>query len=190
MIPSDHFVRFYNEVFKFLDERNALADYYVEISRHQELHCMDLYWNKGLQGMFEYAQRIIKEENCVADIDMVMDGKAYMWHMIKCPSLSKVIDNDAGPCRKYCRHCPGWGMPLYTKAGYYYVYNLVDEMVPECYEYATEDKETAEALHRKLLADGVSPDLIVTNLDQEATIEAAKARRHAGLPFQPAEGDN
>ena len=24
MIPSDHFVRFYNEVFKFLDEKNGL----------------------------------------------------------------------------------------------------------------------------------------------------------------------
>ena len=27
MIPSDHFVRFYNEVFKFLDEKSALQEY-------------------------------------------------------------------------------------------------------------------------------------------------------------------
>ena len=33
MIPSDHFVRFYNEVFKFLDERGGLEGYYKEISR-------------------------------------------------------------------------------------------------------------------------------------------------------------
>ena len=28
MIPSDHFVRFYNEVFKFLDEKGELDKYY------------------------------------------------------------------------------------------------------------------------------------------------------------------
>ena len=39
MIPSDHFVRFYNEVFKFLDKQGdgALEKYYLEISRHQDL---------------------------------------------------------------------------------------------------------------------------------------------------------
>ena len=47
MIPSDHFVRFYNEVFKFLDEHNALDPYYREISRHQELHCLELFRDKG-----------------------------------------------------------------------------------------------------------------------------------------------
>ena len=35
MIPSDHFVRFYNEVFKFLDEQNGLEKYYHHISKHQ-----------------------------------------------------------------------------------------------------------------------------------------------------------
>ena len=63
MIPSDHFVRFYNEVFKFLDERDALKPYYLEISRHQELHCYDLFMRKGLQGMEEYWGNIRVEEN-------------------------------------------------------------------------------------------------------------------------------
>ena len=43
MIPSDHFVRFYNEVFKFLDNQGGLEAYYEEISRHQELHCLQLF---------------------------------------------------------------------------------------------------------------------------------------------------
>ena len=58
MIPSDHFVRFYNEVFKFLDERGDLEEYYQEISRHQELHCLELFREKGLQGVYEYYQKI------------------------------------------------------------------------------------------------------------------------------------
>ena len=54
MIPSDHFVRFYNEVFKFLDERNELEGFYKEIGKHQELHCYDCFMAKGLNGMEEY----------------------------------------------------------------------------------------------------------------------------------------
>ena len=63
MIPSDHFVRFYNEVFKFLDPIGGLPDYYLEISRDQELHCLKLFWEKGLAGMKEYWDGIVKEEN-------------------------------------------------------------------------------------------------------------------------------
>ena len=62
MIPSDHFVRFYNEVFKYLDEKGNLQDYYQEISRHQEHHCLDLFCRKGIAGMREYWGMIAKEE--------------------------------------------------------------------------------------------------------------------------------
>ena len=61
MIPSDHFVRFYNEVFKFLDERNGLKDFYLEISRHQEAHCLGLYRKLGIRGLYEYYRKIRKE---------------------------------------------------------------------------------------------------------------------------------
>jgi hypothetical protein len=66
MIPSDHFVRFYNEVFKFLDKENGLEKYYREISRHQELHCYKLFMEKGLEGMEEYWGHIRVEDNCVS----------------------------------------------------------------------------------------------------------------------------
>ena len=63
MIPSDHFVRFYNEVFKFLDENNGLTEYYQEISKHQDFHCLELFRSRGLQGVYEYYCVISKEEN-------------------------------------------------------------------------------------------------------------------------------
>ena len=52
--------------------------------------------------------------------------------MQACPSLAKVIDNDAGPCRKYCDHCPGWVIPLLEKTGFTCEYNLVDRALPQC----------------------------------------------------------
>ena len=40
MIPSDHFVRFYNEVFKFLDEKGELDEYFARIAKNQEFFCL------------------------------------------------------------------------------------------------------------------------------------------------------
>ena len=131
MIPSDHFVRFYNEVFKFLDSKpDGLADYYREIAHDQESHCLKIFMEKGLQGMYEYWDMIRFEENCDMDIKKYDDHIEF--HMNKCPSLGKVTDNDAGPFERYCNHCPGWVIPLVEKAGFVCEYNIIDRFKPIC----------------------------------------------------------
>ena len=149
MIPSDHFVRFYNEVFKFLDTRNGLEDYYAHISSHQELHCLKIFSEKGIVGVYEYYLKIRKEENCEMDMELHSDF-LYMG-MTKCPSLSKNLDNDAGLCIKYCEHCPGWSLPLGKKAGIFEITDMVAPDVPQCYTYYFEDKEKAEKQYQKML---------------------------------------
>ena len=150
MIPSDHFVRFYNEVFKFLDEKGGLRAYYDEISRHQELHCLELFRSKGLQGVYEYYQKIYKEENCQGAV--ILNGHELILRMDLCPSLSKAMDNDAGACRKYCLHCPGWTAGIYRKAGLYQVYALMGLDNPQCCEWIYDDPKAAEAKYRELAA--------------------------------------
>jgi hypothetical protein len=132
MIPSDHFVRFYNEVFKFLEKQpgDELERYWLEISRHQERHCLKLFKTRGLQGMAEYWEHIRIEENCDLDIQL-FDDRLEM-RMNRCPSLSKVLDNDAAPCDKYCDHCRGWIQPLIEKAGFHCVYDIIDRRIPRC----------------------------------------------------------
>lgn len=149
MIPSDHFVRFYNEVFKFLDEKGGLQEYYEEISRHQEFHCLEMFRKNKLQGVYDYYVKIRKEENCEMDL-ILNDGELYLG-MTKCPSLSKAIDNDAGVCLKYCLHCPGWTMPLYQKAGLFQIFDIMGKENPQCREWIYEDKSKAEAKYRELL---------------------------------------
>ena len=143
MIPSDHFVRFYNEVFKFLDEKKGLQAYYEEISRHQELHCLELFRRKGLRGVYDYYVKIRKEENC--DMDLILNGHELILKMNKCPSLSKALNNDAGACRKYCLHCPGWTSRVYKKAGLYQVYDLMGLENPQCCEWILDDLNAAKA---------------------------------------------
>ena len=143
MIPSDHFVRFYNEVFKFLDAQGGLQAYYEEISRHQELHCLELFRRKGLRGVYDYYVKIRKEENC--DMDLILNGHELILKMNKCPSLSKALNNDAGACRKYCLHCPGWTSRVYKKAGLYQVYDLMGLENPQCCEWILDDLNAAKA---------------------------------------------
>ena len=172
MIPSDHFVRFYNEVFKFLDEKNGLRDYYDEISRHQELHCLKIMRERGLEGVKEYYEHIRKEENCELDMQMLPDR--IINHMTVCPSLSKVLDNDAEPSPKYCDHCAGWSKPLCTKCGIYYIQNMISRTKPECISVRTESREVAEEVRRQFLASGVSPDLVNSNVDDWEEVERNK----------------
>ncbi len=164
MIPSDHFVRFYAEVFKFLEKRGPeeLDAYYREISRHQELHCLEKFRTCGLQGMYDYWEHIRIEENC--DMTMTLDGDSLHLAMNVCPSLSKVLDNDAPPCASYCDHCPGWVLPLMTKAGYHVVYDLVSRTEPRCDMYVFADAAKARA-KRDELAKVRSLDLIPSNFD-------------------------
>ena len=155
MIPSDHFVRFYNEVFKFLDERNGLKDFYLEISRHQEAHCLGLYRKLGIRGLYEYYRKIRKEENCDMDIELLDEGHGLMLHFKFCQSLAKAIDNDAGVCPKYCLHCPGWTGPLDRKAGLYYVKDLGDLQKPECWTWDYDRIEPAMKKYRELCESGL-----------------------------------
>ena len=45
MIPSDHFTKFYNEVFKFLETQGEedLKSYWLAISKNQEKHTLELF---------------------------------------------------------------------------------------------------------------------------------------------------
>ena len=177
MIPSDHFVRFYNEVFKFLDQRNGLEAYYREVSRHQERHCLDLFSRKGIAGMREYWSIIAKEENISSKKEgIVTDTKMLGSGSNVCPSLTKNLDNDAGLCEKYCMHCPGWVIPIFTKTGFYCVYDLMGLRKPSCSMNVFAIREEAEEFKRQRIADGADPELIYDNLDHADEVEANKRR--------------
>ena len=66
MIPSDHFVKFYNEIFKYLERRggDALDRYYARVADRQAYFTLDAFKRDGLKGMYDYWERIRIEENC------------------------------------------------------------------------------------------------------------------------------
>ena len=167
MIPSDHFVKFYNEIFRYLKSQGpeAVAEYFDTISRHQETHCLELFQTKGLAGMKEYWDKIWFEENCDSEV-LEFTGKTYKTISHNCPSLNKVTDNDAGVCSIYCNHCPGWILPIFTKCGFYCVYDLIGMDVPRCMKGIFTDLEEARRYREKALKRHPGhPELVCCNFD-------------------------
>lgn len=148
MIPSDHFTRFYNEVFKFLEARGEadLDDYFLEISKNQEKHILDLIRQSGFEGMYRYWSVIRDEENC--ELDLGYDEVKFELRMHLCPSLTKAKDNDAETWPRYCDHCAGWIGPIMDKTGYHLVYDVIDRNKPQCVMRIFKDADQARAAER------------------------------------------
>jgi len=132
MIPSDHFVRFYNEVFKALQEKghDHLVAFWRELGRLQTRELADAFRAGGLQACHDYWSRIVHEENCEAELELTDDY--FEFRMKRCPSLSKAMDNDAGACDLYCDHCMGWIEPTLEAAGLMGAYDIESRTEPHC----------------------------------------------------------
>jgi hypothetical protein len=132
MIPSDHFVRYYNEVFKALDERGHehLVGYWRMLGELQTAELAQSFRTGGLQACHDYWARILREENCGGQLTLTEDY--FEFRMDRCPSLAKVLDNDAAPSPLYCDHCAGWVQPVMDAAGLYAVEDVISRQEPRC----------------------------------------------------------
>lgn len=56
----------------------------------------------------------------------------FEFEMHACPSLGKVLDNDASACGRYCDHCMGWIQPTAEAAGLYAAHDIHSRTEPHC----------------------------------------------------------
>ena len=173
MIPSDHFVRFYNEVFKALDARGheCLVAYWRELGRLQGIELADRFREGGLKAALAYWKRIVIEENCEASLED--HGDYFEFRMTHCPSLSKVLDNDATPSHFYCDHCMGWVEPVMKASGLYAVMDMESRTEPHCTFRVYGDKAKAMEFERKV-------KLISKPYDEAAALAAKSAPSKSG----------
>jgi len=145
MIPSDHFVRYYNEVFKTLEEmgHEHLVAYWRELGRLQTIELAEAFRAGGLQAAHDYWRRTLEEENCRSRLTLTDD---YLEVRIdRCPSLAKVLDNDATASDLYCDHCMAWVEPATEAAGLHAVCDMRSRREPHCVLRVYKDREKAEA---------------------------------------------
>ena len=149
MIPSDHFVRYYNEVFKALEQRGIehLKRYFDYLGELQKLELAERFRAGGLRACYDYWSRIQKEENCVGRLTLAEDY--FEFRMDRCPSLSKVLDNDAAASKFYCDHCIGWVRPVMDAAGLYAVLCKDSPDEPRCVMRVYADREKARDYERQ-----------------------------------------
>ena len=149
MIPSDHFVRFYNEVFKALQEKGHehVVRYWGELGRLATKELADKFRAGGIKACYDYWKRIYDEENCQGELTLTDDY--FEGRMDRCPSLSKVLDNDATPCDIYCDHCMGWLAPVMEASGLYAVEDMISRDEPRCRWRVYKDKEKAKEYERQ-----------------------------------------
>jgi len=149
MIPSDHFVRYYNEVFKTLAQRGIehLAAYWDDIGELQKKELAEKFRAGGLRACHDYWARILKEENCVGRLSLTEDY--FEFRMDRCPSLSKVLDNDASASPNYCDHCMGWVRPVMQAAGLFAVLDTESRTEPHCVLRVYVDRDKADAFERQ-----------------------------------------
>ena len=146
MIPSDHFIRFYNEVFKYLDSKSEedLRAFWLEISYLQESLTGSLFKEKGFEGMKEYYDKIIREENLDAEAFVKEDRFELVIH--QCSSLKKAMDNDAGMFPRYCDHCAGWLGPMCARLGFHYLVDVKSRTEPRCRVMIFKEKARRDAM--------------------------------------------
>ena len=163
MIPSDHFVMFYNEIFKYLDRKGggALQKYYRRVADRQAFFTLDRFRCDGFKGMYDYWERIRIEENC--KMRNAYDADHYESFMERCPSLSKALESETGPCRRYCDHCPGWVNDVIGRAGYIGVYDMMGRDVPQCRCSVFKDRALAEERYCKWMSES-GAEMIRTNM--------------------------
>jgi hypothetical protein len=149
VIPSDHFVRYYNEVFKALEEKGLdhLVGYWNGVGDLQKQELAETFRQGKLQACHDYWARILKEENCVGRLTLTPDY--FEFCMDRCPSLSKVLDNDAAACQYYCDHCMGWVRPVMDAAGLYAVLDIKSRTEPHCVFRVYADREKAREFQRQ-----------------------------------------
>jgi hypothetical protein len=180
MIPSDHFVRFYNEVFKALDAkgRRCLVAYWRELGRLQKRELAARFRKGGVTAARDYWKRIIFEENCDAEVIERPDG--FEFHMRACPSLGKVLDNDATPFELYCDHCMGWVGPVMKATGLYAVMDMVSRREPRCVFFVTADKAAAARAARRARLSSTPYRPATLPPRRKPAPRKSRARRHPG----------
>jgi hypothetical protein len=102
----------------------------------------------GIKGMYDYWEHIRIEENCDAQLTLTDDY--FEFNMHKCPSLSKVMDNDAEPFALYCDHCAGWEEPIMKKYGFHHVCDMISRTKPQCLLRVYKDKKKADEFRKKV----------------------------------------
>ncbi len=128
MIACTEFIPAYNELFKFLEEKDG-KDEVIKFWEFLSDSCLnnfrDLAEKKGLQGCFEYWSHTLTEEAADFKMSIDQDNGIFEIEMRYCPSMGRLLEEKhIEPYEFYCQHCDTLYRRVLEPLGYKYDIDL------------------------------------------------------------------
>lgn len=124
MISCTEFIPAYNELFKFIEQKEdkkAVTDFWNYLSDAFLTNLKDHVVKHGIRGCWIYWSKTLKEE--AADFSMELDEEAgeFSITMHFCPSKGRLLkEKNVKPYRDYCEHCDVLYRRVLEPLGYKY----------------------------------------------------------------------
>ena len=124
MISCTEFIPAYNELFRFIEEKEdkaAVTSFWEYLSDTFLTNLRDHVVERGLEGCWIYWSKTLTEE--AADFSMELDDEAekFTITMHHCPSKGRLLeDKQVEPYRDYCEHCDVLYRRVLEPLGYKY----------------------------------------------------------------------
>jgi hypothetical protein len=137
MISCTEFIPAYNELFRFIEEKEdkaAVICFWEYLSDTFLTNLKDLVVEHGIQGCWIYWSKTLTEE--AADFSMEMDDEAeeFSITMHHCPSKGRLLeDKQIEPYRDYCEHCDVLYRRVLEPLGYKYELDRSRTDYARCY---------------------------------------------------------
>lgn len=137
MISCTEFIPAYNELFRFIEEKEdkaAVISFWEYLSDTFLTNLKDLVVEHGIQGCWIYWSKTLIEE--AADFSMEMDDavEEFSITMHHCPSKGRLLeDKQIEPYRDYCEHCDVLYRRVLEPLGYKYELDRSRTDYARCY---------------------------------------------------------
>jgi len=124
MISCTEFIPAYNELFKFIEQKEdkkAVTDFWNYLSDAFLTNLKDNVVKHGIRGCWIYWSKTLKEE--AADFSMELDEEAgeFSITMHHCPSKGRLLkEKHVKPYLYYCEHCDVLYRQVLEPLGYKY----------------------------------------------------------------------
>ena len=133
MISANEFILFYNELFKYLDEKFGKKEVEKLWDGIKKTYCKkidDIIKEKGLKGMNEYWSKTLKEEG--GRYNIILTDNEFIIDMHYCPSMGKLLNTHVEPYKDYCGHCSALYDEIIERNGFEVDSYIINREKAEC----------------------------------------------------------
>ena len=137
MISCTEFIPAYNELFKFIEQREdkkAVTDFWIYLSDAFLTNLKDHVVKHGIRGCWIYWSKTLKEEAADFSMDLDEEGGEFSIIMHHCPSKGRLLkEKHVKPYRDYCEHCDMLYRRVLEPLGYKYDLDRTQTDLARCH---------------------------------------------------------